>query len=430
MLRLCCGIKTRLRFTICNTHYVGYKGTCTMPFFSIVIPSYNNARYISECLDSLLSQSFNDWEAIVVDDGSSDGSPSIIQEYALRDVRVKLVGKRVNEGSHLARCSGVDESCGQYVLFLDADDILFPDALNQIAQRLQENSVDIFHFGTKVFNADMPGRICEDVENHGNISFPPLKGESIVEAAFLGIDEKQQDWRVLQRAFSSELIKKAFSAMTKERLGRGQDSYEYFVISSLAQNEITDNSLIGYGYHFGRGVTNLKELDSDGYTSIALQFKSCIDAVADWAESFKQYDLSRHADRHKELMLELLVNDWNDRVRSDQKEHAAEALIPIIGAWETATQLARISRDEAYEDWVKKRPYDESAPYITWSKFASKIASRQSQAAPPLSYTCYSEAAYNHIEDIRKRSLSEKLTSEPKLLERIKQILGTWREAR
>ena len=92
-----------------------------MPYFSIVIPVYNVAPYLRECLDSALAQTFSDWEAICVDDGSTDGSGEILDEYAAKDGRFKVIHQK-NAGVSAARNFGIDAAVGEYVTFLDGDD--------------------------------------------------------------------------------------------------------------------------------------------------------------------------------------------------------------------------------------------------------------------------------------------------------------------
>ena len=102
-----------------------------MPKFSIIIPVYNVAPYIVDCLASLISQSFDDWEAICVDDGSLDGAGAIIDDFATKDKRFRVVHKK-NEGVAIARNLAVGMAHGEWVLFLDGDDVLGVDALRTI----------------------------------------------------------------------------------------------------------------------------------------------------------------------------------------------------------------------------------------------------------------------------------------------------------
>ncbi len=99
--------------------------------FSIIIPVYNVAPYLRQCLDSVLAPTFGDWEAICVNDGSTDGSAAILEEYAGRDNRFKVV-TQTNGGLSAARNTGLKEAQGEYVLFLDSDDWLEPSALQTL----------------------------------------------------------------------------------------------------------------------------------------------------------------------------------------------------------------------------------------------------------------------------------------------------------
>ena len=96
-----------------------------MPRISIVIPCFNRERFLPETLDSLNAQTFSDWEAIVVDDGSTDGSLSIARDYARRDARFRaLCREGGHNGANSCRNKGLAESKGDYLIFLDSDDLL------------------------------------------------------------------------------------------------------------------------------------------------------------------------------------------------------------------------------------------------------------------------------------------------------------------
>ncbi|MEV6110923.1 glycosyltransferase family 2 protein, partial [Streptomyces sp. NPDC052109] len=109
-----------------------------MPRFSVIVPAYKVQAYLSECLDSVLSQSYPDLELIAVDDCSPDACGAIIDEYAARDARVRPVHLAQNRGLGRARNAGMAEASGDYLVFLDSDDTLTPDALRSIADRIKE----------------------------------------------------------------------------------------------------------------------------------------------------------------------------------------------------------------------------------------------------------------------------------------------------
>ena len=90
-------------------------------FFSVIIPIYCVEQYLRTCVDSVLSQTFLDFEVILVDDGSPDGCPRLCDEYAKKDARVRVIHK-ANGGLSDARNIGLSHASGEYILFLDGDD--------------------------------------------------------------------------------------------------------------------------------------------------------------------------------------------------------------------------------------------------------------------------------------------------------------------
>ena len=90
---------------------------------SIIIPVYNVDKYLTECLDSILSQTFIDYEVILVDDGSPDGSGTICDSYAKKDNRIHVI-HQINSGVSVARNKGIDQACGEWITFVDSDDWL------------------------------------------------------------------------------------------------------------------------------------------------------------------------------------------------------------------------------------------------------------------------------------------------------------------
>ena len=108
------------------------------PGISIIIPVFNARKWITNCIKSVISQTCTDWELLIVDDGSTDGSAPICDEYAGRDSRIKVF-HQPNRGVNLARAKGVDNASGEYFVFLDADDTLSSDALVYMLGQFSDN---------------------------------------------------------------------------------------------------------------------------------------------------------------------------------------------------------------------------------------------------------------------------------------------------
>lgn len=112
------------------------------PFFSIVIPVYNTEKYIKRCINSILIQSFDDFELLLIDDGSLDKSGQICDDFASQDTRIKVIHK-VNGGVSSAREAGFNDSTGVYIVFVDSDDELRQDALKEMFELYKENNFDL-----------------------------------------------------------------------------------------------------------------------------------------------------------------------------------------------------------------------------------------------------------------------------------------------
>lgn len=110
-----------------------------MPRFTILTAVYNAQDYLGECLDSLLRQTFSDFEVICIDDASTDASPSLLGEYALRDSRISILTNARNVGAAAARNVGLQQARGEWILMLDADDWFADDALACLAAAIDTN---------------------------------------------------------------------------------------------------------------------------------------------------------------------------------------------------------------------------------------------------------------------------------------------------
>ena len=127
-----------------------------MPKFSLIIPCYNLAPWIRACLDSVRAQDCPDWEAICVDDESSDASGAILDEYAGKDARIQVIHQK-NAGEGGARNTGLAQAAGQWVFFLDGDDVLAPGSLSVLSSLVKAHPAEkLFRFDYQVFEDGQP----------------------------------------------------------------------------------------------------------------------------------------------------------------------------------------------------------------------------------------------------------------------------------
>lgn len=115
------------------------------PKISVIVPIYNAEKYLHRCIDSILNQTFTDFEVLLINDGSTDSSGSICDEYAKKDSRVRVFHKE-NGGVSLARNIGIDKALGLWTLFVDSDDWLDLGTFSLIVNENQTANADLYHY--------------------------------------------------------------------------------------------------------------------------------------------------------------------------------------------------------------------------------------------------------------------------------------------
>ena len=201
--------------------------------FSVIIPIYNVAPYLRECLNSVLAQTDTDWEAICVDDGSTDASGAILDKYAAKDARFKVIHQQ-NAGVGAARNRGLDCVGGEWVFFLDADDILYENCLKELC-RHQTEDVDIQLIKYK--------KIAENEALDGEL---PCNGAEILPLPKI-------DWDAFFHPIFAACFRRAkYERLRFEGLSIGEDRLWY--VSALDQaRKVVGLDYVGYGYRVRTG---------------------------------------------------------------------------------------------------------------------------------------------------------------------------------
>jgi len=121
---------------------------------SIVMPAWNSEKFISESIDSVLAQNYENFELLVVDDCSVDSTSEIVMKYVKADNRVKMISLQENSGPAVARNSAIEAATGRYIAFLDSDDLWYPEKLERQIEFLKNNNIALTYSGYDVLDED------------------------------------------------------------------------------------------------------------------------------------------------------------------------------------------------------------------------------------------------------------------------------------
>lgn len=189
---------------------------------SVIIPIYNSANYLSECVESVLSQSFDDIEVILVDDGSSDGSIEIEESFALRDNRV-IIAKQHHSGPFLARKTGAMLAKGEYITFVDSDDFVEKQAY-ELARNDMETGIECIIFGINRYCTD--GIIKQQIPGYRIGRYNRQNIETEILPTFVWDIEHNKfgvDPSLCTKLFNAELLKQTYNEMDEIRYQFGED---------------------------------------------------------------------------------------------------------------------------------------------------------------------------------------------------------------
>lgn len=223
--------------------------------FSVVIPAFNAEKTIRKCLDSILNQTHCNFEVVVIDDGSTDGTAKIVSNYVKLDPRVKLF-KYENAGVSEARHRGIINANGHYIVFVDSDDEVNPELLEKLAKVIKKHNLpDVVRYQCKLIN-DVP------YKNHDRYNFYDPDMESLT-----GI-EALKAWSLSERKYAVYWLyafkKELFRGTEFPTLKCYEDLAVIPTLIAKAQKVVTI-SYVGYKYTYNnsQSITNMEGLDKE-----------------------------------------------------------------------------------------------------------------------------------------------------------------------
>ena len=228
------------------------------PLVSIIIPVYNVEKYIEQCITSILNQTYKNFEVLCIDDCGKDNSVNILEKYAEKDKRVKIIKHKENMGAEAARNTGLDNAKGEYILFADSDDYLKKDCIELSVNKIIETGLDIVMFKSDIlwedtqtitsfwhkYYADFPEGYFTLNENE-LCSLPHYSWNKIYKSSFL----KKNEIKWYERGVyeDMEFFFRIFTLSPKT----------YMIDKSLYIYRRRDDSLVGDNY---KNLTNANDL--------------------------------------------------------------------------------------------------------------------------------------------------------------------------
>lgn len=292
------------------------------PKVSVVIPVYNVNKYISKCLDSVVNQTFENIEIICVNDCSTDNSLDILNEYSKKDRRVVIIDKIHNEGTMLARKSGVEAAKGDYIVFIDADDYIDTNLCQFISDVTEKEDADIIHFSSGVYD-EISDKKIKAMEEDLKPLEKTLVGDEILEHAFIKRAFATQIWG---KAFKADLCKEACSVLPEEHCYVGEDVFTTFIFCCFAKKYIGIKTPDYYFYRFGIGVSGQSMIKISKFEMFA-KMANWIKYTQEYFDSFGANEIQRKScDAMKERLFADCCEIYRHRV-SEKDKISAEDLI-------------------------------------------------------------------------------------------------------
>ena len=243
-------------------------------YFDIIIPVYNQVGKMDNCIRSLKEQTFGDFRAIFVNDGSRDASLNMLNAYAREDERFTVTGYETNGSLVKARFTGMQQAEGAYVLFLDSDDYLSADALEKIKEYADKNPCDLISFG---FISEPQG-----------IERPAIATEDML----LDILEDKIRPSIWKNAYSGALIKRAAERISPFYCNMGEDSFFSAVFITCARSFGRMEDFL-YHYDLGMGMSS----SASAFTNE--KFRRDMKSLSEAGEHMTEY-LARYAPSYVE----------------------------------------------------------------------------------------------------------------------------------
>lgn len=240
---------------------------------SVIVAAYNVEDYIEQCLSSALSQTMDDIEVVVVNDASTDKTAEIINQFAALDSRVKVVTHPENKGSLAVRRSGFDACIGDYIMYLDGDDMLAPDACEKAYEAIVQAGTDVLQFSVDIV-IDDPDKKQETKNNLlTQMHNMPHRTVTVDQSGLIGVQDAYNkiSLNVWNKIYKRKIIEETEKNLPDIYMNMAEDwMFSYVALSLSHSYDYIADEL--YRYRFGCGISTVEKLTRNRMSAIAKMY--------------------------------------------------------------------------------------------------------------------------------------------------------------
>lgn len=289
---------------------------------SVIIAAHNKEKDIAACVESVLAQTLEDIEAVVVNDASTDQTLAVLEQLRALDSRVKIVNETQNQGTLCTRSNGFKASTGEYIMYLDGDDRYAPDACEKAYRAIVEKNVDVVQFGVEVMTED-PERyrgVIESMEN-GLFAVVPHRVVTIGEGGLMGTQTVSEtiSLTIWNKIYKREIVEKTEADMPDTYMVMAEDwTFSFVALANCHSYDYIEDRL--YQYNFGGGVSTSRELPESKMNALAKMYFG-YQFLTEWAQKHNAAEKCRkRLEQMRDIWLDGIV--WNCMVECPRSKRA------------------------------------------------------------------------------------------------------------
>lgn len=281
-----------------------------MPKVSMVVCVYNGQNYIETCIKCILAQTYEDYEAIIVDDGSTDNSAKLLDEMALIDPRIRVI-HQVNQGISSARNAGIKAATGEYICFMDVDDIVEPTLLEDNYRLAKQHDADVVMYCFKYFFVDKKEEILNGMDE-----------------VFVG-DRFEYFNRMLCKTIDNEVFNAPWNKLIRRILLIDNEVYfepryqiyeDIIFVAKLLQytDKVVINNLMYYTYYLKSSGSLLTKFSENYFDSVSLFYSNVMEYCSKYENNEQQ--VARCGELYASLVYTHLKQISNEQTIDDNKK--------------------------------------------------------------------------------------------------------------